>query len=339
MLPVIINGQGWEGHFAFGTLVLGYIYQRYNSIRAGYSVGWFNMAWGVAILFGIVFARLFHFLFWETDRFLADPLIFFQGGGGGAAILGGTIGTGFGGWVYSRWTGVNFLHWCESLMAPIAICLAISRLACFLNGDAYGLPTDMPWGVMFSEYSLDFTRHWRELHLQYTLSADPLTFLSQHFYEHYRLNLNDIPLPAALDHLKAQGIYTLADLSRFYPGTITPESMNVLKENGLYPFPVVYPRVHATQLYESLLVLGIFAIIFKYGRADWMRQRQFFVFWFLYGANRFLIEIIRFDRNVAVANLTYAQVISIVLMIFGAGGYVFFTNQWKQKGLPEPVLK
>lgn len=337
MFPIFFLGGGYEGHWMFGTLVLGYIYQRYKSQRAGYSASWFNGAWGFSILSGIIFARVFHFLFWQTEQFFENPLIFFQGGGGGAAILGATIGTGFGGWVYSRMTRVNFLHWCDSLMAPIAICLTLSRVSCFLNGDAFGIPTGMPWGMVFSDQSIDYSVYWRELHRLYANSPMPLDVIAGIFAK-WNVGLSDLPLPAGLAHLSAAGVHNLADLQRYYPGDPAQ-----LKELGLVPFPLVLPAVHPTQLYESALNLVIFLIVYFAWGKPWARQRLFFIFWFFYGMNRFLVEFWRFDWNPAtylgIESLSYAQVISVGLVLFGAGGYIYNTVRWKRTGLPEPALR
>ena len=115
--------------------------------------------------------------------------------------------------------------------------------------------------------------------------------------------------------------------------------MSVLKAKGLYPFPMIYAPVHPTQLYECFLMLGVFVFLKRIDGAEFARQRQFFIFWFLYGANRLVIELLRGDRNIAFGNLTYAQLISICLVVFGATGYLYTTQKWKRTGVPEPILK
>ena len=325
-----------EGLFAVGTLVIGFFYQRYNSLKAGYSNDWFGSAYTFAILTGMLFARIFHFAFWDTERFLANPIILLTSGGG-MAVMGATIGTGFGGWVYSRWTGVNFLHWCDGLMAPICICLALGRVACFLNGDAYGLPTGSALGMVFSEASLDWTAEWKAAHQLYANHENPLAVISQLFRGY--LNLGDIPLPNSLAHLRAEGVENLAGLAKFYPPQATGDYVSVLKEKGLIPFPVVYPPVHPTQLYEVVIMFVAFLIVLKLERVEWARQKLFFIFWFMYGLNRLVIETLRYDRNVAFGPWTYAQLISFALIVFGIGGVLYAHYRWRETGPPAPVLK
>ncbi len=65
-----------------GILALGYYLQRKRSLAAGFSLEWFQTAWFVSILSGMVFARLFHFIFWDTENFLANPSIILSSFGG-----------------------------------------------------------------------------------------------------------------------------------------------------------------------------------------------------------------------------------------------------------------
>ncbi len=327
--------HGYEGHWAFLALLLGFYYQRAKSQAAGYSNDWFVSAYSAAVLTGFIFARLFHFLFWDTQAFLRDPSLLIRPGGG-FAILGGTVGTAVGGWIYCRKTGVNFLHWCDSLMAPICLCLALGRLACFLNGDAYGLPSALPWAVSFSENSTDWMGQWNALHPLYATDPQPLGVLA-HIFGNY-VQLKDIPLPGALSALHAEGVSNLADLARYYP-PLANLSTAELARKGLVPFPVVVPRVHPAQLYELCIMLAAYGLIVFAQTRTWGRQRLFFLFWICYGLNRFVIEMFRGDRNVAFASLTYAQVISLLLAAAGAISMFYLTNKWRRTGLPEPVLK
>lgn len=327
----IIHVRGYEGHWVLGILIMGFFYQRYNSLRAGYDKDWFINAFSFAILTGFIFARLFHYFFWETDEFFKNPLIILRPSGG-FAILGGTIGTGFGGWLYCQLTKKNFLHWCDSLMIPLTLGLAISRLSCFLNGDAYGSPTDSIFGVVFSENSDDWMQRWRELHSLYANSEKPLNVISNLFLN--QVNLINIPLPHALDHLRNEGISNLAQLSQFYPPVAKGDYLSVLVAKGLYPFPVIYPPVHPAQLYESFFVGIALIIMYIIHKRTWVERRLFFIFWIFYGLNRFTIEIFRGDRNIFIYDLTYAQVISLAISLAGIFGYFFFTWKWKKFGMP-----
>ncbi len=311
----IFHFRGYEGHWAIAILIFGYFYQRNRSLKKGYELHWFNSAWSFSILSGFFFARFFHFLFWDQKNFFQNPFIFFSSSGG-FAILGGTIGTATGAYIYCQMTKKDFLHWCDSLMLPLAIGLCLSRISCFLNGDAYGLPTSSIFGVTFSEESDAWMNEWRYLNQFYTNHKDPLSVISQMFKDY--VNLSDIPIPDSLPELKNRGIENLAQLTQFYPPTASGNYKEELEKLGLLPFPVIYPRVHPTQIYE-IVILSIFTIILKIIETKpWSLRKLFFFFWIFYAFNRFLIEFFRGDRNLFLGNFTNAQIICLLIVILSS---------------------
>ncbi len=78
--------------------------------------------------------------------------------------------------------------------------------------------------------------------------------------------------------------------------------------------------IHPTQIYSSLYGLVIFAILILLDRKE--RFNGFLFAWLciLYGIARFIVDFFRFyeDSDIVVAGLTDNQVISIVLILFGA---------------------
>lgn len=43
----------------------------------------------------------------------------------------------------------DILHITDSIIPHLGISVALSKIGCFLNGCCYGIPTKMPWGVVF----------------------------------------------------------------------------------------------------------------------------------------------------------------------------------------------
>jgi len=104
---------------------------------------------------GLIGARLYYALFY-LDFFTDNPLalIGMSGGGfglAGLAIHGGLIGGLVGLVAYSRWKGVGLLEFADALAPALVLGQAIGRLGNFMNGDAYGYPTDAPWGIEFAK--------------------------------------------------------------------------------------------------------------------------------------------------------------------------------------------
>ena len=100
------------------------------------------------ILLGAVFgARVFHFAFWDWEAFRSDPWGFFRLWEGGLAIAGGLVGGVLAAWICFRRRGMAFWPHSWAISPAVLVGQAIGRLGCFLNGDAWGIPTRLPWGV------------------------------------------------------------------------------------------------------------------------------------------------------------------------------------------------
>lgn len=66
----------------------------------------------------------------------------------GKTILFGLIG-GYMGVEAAKWAFGIRVKTGDSFAAPVALAVAIGRLACFRAGCCFGVPTDLPWGVVF----------------------------------------------------------------------------------------------------------------------------------------------------------------------------------------------
>ena len=103
---------------------------------------------------GLIGARIYYALFY-LDYFRKNPLALFglRSGGGfglsGLAIHGGLIGGLIGLLVFVKVKKVNLKRFGDALAPALILGQAIGRLGNLLNGDAYGYPTDLPWGIVF----------------------------------------------------------------------------------------------------------------------------------------------------------------------------------------------
>jgi len=102
----------------------------------------------VVIPLGIVFARLYYVAFqWAWYR--SAPWEVFMVWHGGLAIHGGFIGGVIGLWIVTRWKRIPFWRLADAVAPALALGLVLGRIGNFLNGDAFGTPTTLPWGVVF----------------------------------------------------------------------------------------------------------------------------------------------------------------------------------------------
>lgn len=99
-------------------------------------------------------ARIFHFLFWDVAAVQANPWGFFRLWEGGMSITGGLAGGGLAGYLCLRRAKVDFFHYFAVASPAILLGQALGRVGCFLNGDAWGIPTQLPWGIALPRFGV-----------------------------------------------------------------------------------------------------------------------------------------------------------------------------------------
>ncbi len=108
----------------------------------------------IAMAAGIPAAMLADSLFkwWETGEFRLQGATFYGGAIFGCAAWAAMLAA-------RRQRSVPVLGWFDALAPCIAAGHAIGRVGCFLGGCCYGLPTDLPVGVVFPEGSLPYAQY------------------------------------------------------------------------------------------------------------------------------------------------------------------------------------
>lgn len=96
------------------------------------------------IIGGIVGARLYYVIF-AFDEFKGDPLKIFRIWEGGLAIYGGIIGAILVGWLFCYIRKVKFLPLLDMVGSGFLIGQAIGRWGNFVNIEAFGSNTTLPW--------------------------------------------------------------------------------------------------------------------------------------------------------------------------------------------------
>ena len=99
----------------------------------------------------VIGARLGYVLFYDLGVYLKDPLAIFQIWQGGMSFHGGLLGLCAVVWLFGRRHGKSFLQIADFL-APLAPPgLFFGRIGNFINGELWGAPTSLPWGVLFPD--------------------------------------------------------------------------------------------------------------------------------------------------------------------------------------------
>ena len=104
----------------------------------------------IGIAFGVIIgARLGYVLFYGAGYYLEHPLSAFVLSEGGMSFHGGLVGAVLGGSIVCRRLGISIPTMCDLGVIAAPVGLFFGRCANFVNGELWGKPTDLPWGVMF----------------------------------------------------------------------------------------------------------------------------------------------------------------------------------------------
>lgn len=95
---------------------------------------------------GIVFARIYYVAV-NWYLYADNPNEILQIGHGGLAIHGALIGVILTVWLYTRINGMSFWRWADSIAPGLVLGQAIGQWGNFINQDAFGYPTEAPWGI------------------------------------------------------------------------------------------------------------------------------------------------------------------------------------------------
>lgn len=101
----------------------------------------------IAIPVAIICARLYYVIF-SWDYYSQNPGEIFNIRGGGLAIHGGLIGGILTGFIYTKVKKLDFFKTADAVMVGMPLAQAIGRWGNFINGEAHGGPTSLPWGIM-----------------------------------------------------------------------------------------------------------------------------------------------------------------------------------------------
>ncbi|HWP92312.1 MAG TPA: prolipoprotein diacylglyceryl transferase [Thermodesulfobacteriota bacterium] len=165
------------------------------------------------------------------SELVADPVQYlssgltFYGGLIGALLLIGLV-------VWKK--KVSYWAVTDSLAPGLILAYAVGRVGCFLVGDDYGTPSDLPWAMAFPHGA-----------------------------------------------------------------------------------PPTMERVHPTQVYDTLLMIGLFLFIWKIRKKERPNGWLSSVMFILLGIERFLIEFIRNTSPSFIPGLSQAQLISVGIIILG----------------------
>jgi phosphatidylglycerol:prolipoprotein diacylglycerol transferase len=157
--PVAIK---WYGLAYLAGLLLGWLYirrllsepQLWARDRAPFEVAKVDDLL-LYVTAGVVLGgRLGFVIFYEPSYYLANPQDIIAVWKGGMAFHGALVGCAVAIWYFARSNGVNPWSTTDLCTAAAPIGLFFGRIANFINGELFGRPTSLPWGMVFPEAAL-----------------------------------------------------------------------------------------------------------------------------------------------------------------------------------------
>lgn len=102
----------------------------------------------LATVSAIVFARIYYVIFYPGDFYLRNPLKIFSINEGGIAIYGAVIGGFLAILIYCKVKKKDFLSVLDLMSLGLLIGQAVGRWGNFMNQEAFGCETSLPWGMV-----------------------------------------------------------------------------------------------------------------------------------------------------------------------------------------------
>lgn len=145
-LPLPSGGIMWYALLIVSGIILAYIIGSREYRRLGGNMDDLINILVYAIPFAIICARIYYVVFsLDSYKSFADVLKIWEGG---LAIYGGIIGAVAVVIIYCKRHKLNLLMHLDVAAYGFMIGQAIGRWGNFVNGEAYGSPTDLPWRMI-----------------------------------------------------------------------------------------------------------------------------------------------------------------------------------------------
>lgn len=146
--PVTVR---WYGLMYVIAIIVGIFLTRYLVKRRGLAISLDDILDFVLITIpiAIIFARLYYVAFQWNSYYSLHPGDIYKIWQGGLAIHGGLIGGALALWIFARWKKFSYWQFADMVVPAVILGQALGRFGNFMNGDAYGTPTNLPWGLYF----------------------------------------------------------------------------------------------------------------------------------------------------------------------------------------------
>lgn len=112
-----------------------------------------------AIIPALIGARIWHVFFFQWEYYAGRWHEILAIWNGGISIIGAIIGGTIGITIYTWRKKLSFWGFVDQLAPALVLGQALGRIACFLNGDAFGSPTNSGFGIVYPEGTMAYARY------------------------------------------------------------------------------------------------------------------------------------------------------------------------------------
>lgn len=165
--PVLFSAFGitiyWYGLFFAIAILSGLHVLKLIYIAEKYNVEPLDSLLTYSVIGIIVGARLGHCFFYDPTYYLSNPLKILAIWEGGLASHGGGIGILIAMYLYVRKFQLSYIWLIDRLAISTALFGVFVRFGNFINSEILGVPTTVPWGIIFARID-EFPRHPAQLY-------------------------------------------------------------------------------------------------------------------------------------------------------------------------------
>jgi len=169
-----------------GQMLMTWIYKQEGISEKTLEAGFIYALVGI-----VVGARLGHCFFYDPSYYLSNPLEIFAVWKGGLASHGGGLGMIIAMYLYTKKYKFNFLWLLDRVVISTALFAFFVRMGNFMNSEIVGIPTQVPWAVIFTKIDL-LPRHPAQLYeaISYLFIALILFLIYARYKENLKPGLN-----------------------------------------------------------------------------------------------------------------------------------------------------
>lgn len=137
----------WYAIIIIGGILIGAKIAQREFVRRGFSEDFVYDLLFIVLPIAIIGARIWYVVF-EWELYKNDPIQILNFRAGGLAIHGGILFALIALYFYSKKRKIPLLDLTDVMVVSLALGQAIGRWGNFINGEAHGSATDLPWAIL-----------------------------------------------------------------------------------------------------------------------------------------------------------------------------------------------